>query len=297
MPGPGHRFLDPDTLAAIGDLRLLARTVVEGFLAGEHPSPRPGPGVEFSQYRSYQPGDDPRRVDWTLFARTDRFYVRESEIEQDVTVRLVLDASASMAHRDGAASKFEYARRLAAALAYLVHRQGDRLALHLVQSGDGVEPLHLPPGRGLGRVLLPLERVEAAGRWPRGEELALQLANRRERELVVLISDLHQGGDEIVRAAELLRVSGHEVLVLELLGRNELEFDFAGDLELEDLETGETVRGHAATLRPGYLARLSEDLAARRWRLTGAGIGYELLRLDEPLDRALRRFLVGRGRL
>ena len=111
------RFLDPEALAGIRDLELVARTVVEGFLAGRHRDPRPGAGVEFNQYRGYQPGEDPKRIDWKAYARSDRLYIREAEVERDVTVRFLLDGSASMAHRDGEISKFDYARFLTASLA------------------------------------------------------------------------------------------------------------------------------------------------------------------------------------
>ena len=132
MAVPSSRFLAPASLAALDDLELLARTVVEGFLSGQHLLPQAGFGIEFSQYRSYNPGDDLRRIDWKAFGRSDRFYVREAEVERDVTVRFVLDATGSMAHEESGLSKIDYGRMLVAALAYLASRQGDRLRLHLV---------------------------------------------------------------------------------------------------------------------------------------------------------------------
>ena len=144
MSLPASRLLEPATLAGIKDLRLIARTLVEGYLTGLHLDPRPAAGVEFSQYRSYEPGDDLRRVDWRAYARSDRFLVRESEVERDVNVRFLLDASASMAHRDGPLTKFDYARMLVASLAYLVDRQGDRITFHAARDGDTID---LPPSR------------------------------------------------------------------------------------------------------------------------------------------------------
>lgn len=306
MPAAAHsRLLDPATLAQIRDLRLLARTVVEGFLAGQHLDRRPASGVEFSQYRSYQPGDDPRRVDWRVYARSDRFFVREAEVERDVTVRFLLDASASMAHRDRppqALAKLDYARFLVAALGYLVDLHGDRLALQIL--GGGGAPAAQRPARpplALAAFLDRLERVDhlrPAGRWPAWEELAAAFAGQRRRELVVLVSDLYEERGEIAAALGRLAAVGHELLVLHLVARNELEFDlakdFAGDLRFEDLETGERVLGNAAALRPGYLARHRQFLAGWRRRVLELGAGYELLPTDQPLDQALRGFLARR---
>ncbi len=184
------RFLDPATLASLGDLRLLARTVVEGFTAGLHLDVRSGVGVEFSQYRSYQPGDDLRRVDWRVYGRSDRFFIRQSDVERDVTVRFLLDASASMAHRDEKLSKIDYARYLVATLAYLANRQGDRLAFHaLSDAADFAAPL--PRRRPLEHLLDRLERLEPRGRWPSWNELNRRLPRSRGRELVVVVSDLY----------------------------------------------------------------------------------------------------------
>lgn len=301
MTPPASRFLDPAVLAGIRDLRLAARTVVEGYFAGQHLDLRSGIGVEFSQYRSYQPGDDPRRVDWRVYGRSDRYFVRESEIERDVTVRFLLDASASMAHEDSAVSKLDYARCLVASLAYLADRQGDHLAFHAVpDASDTAAPL--PRRRPLDHLLHRLEGLEPRGRWPPWGELRRRLPRGRGRELVVVVSDLWDGEPRQRReglgaALATFRALGHEVLVFHLLGRNELDFTFEGDLLFEDLESGETVRGAAAALRRDYLERLRRELAAWRLRLAEMGAVYELLVLDQPLDRALREFLLRREQL
>lgn len=284
-------------MAAIKDLRLVARTIVDGFLAGEHLDRRPGAGIEFSQYRSYQPGDDLRRVDWRVYARSDRFFVRESEVERDITVRLVLDATASMAHRDGVLSKLEYARFLMAALAYLADLQGDRVSFHAVTDGTSID---LPAHRGrrsLRRVLHRLEEVEASGAWPDWDELGHRIAGAREREVVVVASDLYDERGQMRRALATLEALGHEVLVLHLMARNELDFDYRGDLAFEDLETGATVGGDAEAMRAGYLDRLHRGLESWRVELLEMGVTYELLAIDRPVDRALRSFLLRRGRL
>lgn len=291
------RLLTPSTLAAIDDLALVARLIVEGFLAGEHRDRRPGAGVEFSQYRSYQPGDDLRKVDWRAYGRCDRLYVRESEVERDVTVRLVLDASASMAHQDSGLTKLAYARLLIAALAYLADRQGDRIAFHAVQDGSSMD---LPAARGrhsLPRVLHRLERLEAAGSWPPWELLGARIAVPREHELVVVVSDLYQRDGELLRVLEALKALGHEVLVLHLMARNELDFSYAGDHAFVDLESGVVITGNPAAMRAAYLERMAAALARWRETLLEAGVGYTLSTLDMPIDGALRSCLARRARL
>ena len=291
------RFLDPGTLSGIKDLRLVARTIVEGFLAGLHLDPRPGAGVEFSQYRSYQPGDDVRLVDWQVFARSDRYYIRESEVERDVVVRLLLDASRSMAHVDGRLSKFDYARFVAAALVYLVDLQGDQIRFHAVRDTPTTPLAVSRRQRMLELVLHSLERLEPEGKWPSWDALGGMIARSRNRELVILISDLHEKAGEIRQALNALRTQGHEALVLHLLGRNELEFDYTGDLGYEDLETGETVRGNAERMRGAYLKRLRIELDNWRHELLGMGVAYEVLPTDQPVERALRSFLAQRRRM
>lgn len=296
MAVPSSRFLDPATLAALDDLELLARTVVEGYLSGQHLLPQAGFGVEFSQYRSYQPGDDLRRVDWRAYGRSDRFYIRESEVERDVTVRFVLDATGSMAHDAGSLTKIDYGRMLVAALAYLANRQGDRLRLHVVARDDCDD---LRPGmkRPLARVLHHLESVRAGGGWPPFDDLQGHLVTGRARELVVVVSDLYDREGAIDATLRNLRALGHEVLVLQVMARNELELDWQGDLEFEDLETGQRVAGNAALLRRSYLASLQGELEDWRQRLLSLRVPHALITTETPLEMALREFLMQRSNL
>jgi uncharacterized protein (DUF58 family) len=296
MAVPSSRFLDPAALAALDDLELLARTVVEGYLSGHHLLPQAGFGVEFSQYRSYEPGDDLRRIDWRAFARSDRFYVRESEVERDVTVRFVLDATGSMAHRDGGLTKIDYARMLVAGLAYLANRQGDRLALHIVTNG-GCEDLQPGMKRPLARLLHRLERVDAAGTWPDFDLLQGHLVTSRARELIVVVSDLYDREGVIDEALRNLRALGHEVLVLQVMGRDELEFGWEGDLEFVDLETGQRVAGNAQALRGPYLERLQAELDGWRERLQDLRVPHALVPTDAPFEISLREFLIHRSDL
>lgn len=305
------RVLDPATLAEIRDLRLIARALVEGFLIGGHSSPRPSPGFEFRQFRAYEPGDDLRQVDWKAYARSGRLVIRESQAERDLTVRFVLDATGSMAMAAGREAPFERAgasplrtfdtaRYLVAALAYLVELQGDRLRLDVVRDGQWIaQPMG---GRGRRSQFLAaihaLEGLEPSGRWPEGRAAELLFAGsvRREREMVVFVSDLQDQNDETLEAIRLPRASGREVLVFQLLSRQELEFPFAGDVLFEDLETGRRVGGNAARMRDAALSALSARRAVVRRRLLEQGAVHETVVADEPLDRALRDFLRRRQR-
>ncbi len=288
------QFVDPHLLASVSDLKLLAQRVVDGFLLGLHHSPRAGLGQEFSQYRSYEPGDDLRRVDWKTYARSDRFYVRECEVEAGIAVRVVLDASASMAYAEQGFAKLDYARFLAACLGYLCHRQRDALGL-VAASGERID--ELPPRLGRPhwhRFLRLLEEVRASDRWPPWRRLETRLLETGPRQLIVVVSDLYEHGDEWGEALRKLAVR-HEVLVFQLMGGQELDFPFRGSLSFRDLETGQRMEVDAAAARQDYLARLDLQLRGQRRRLADLGIQHQLLRLDQPLEAGLRGFLERRA--
>jgi uncharacterized protein (DUF58 family) len=349
-------LLDAATLAGIGDLQLVARAVVEGFLAGLHASRRLAVGAEFSQYRPYAPGDDPRGIDWRLHARTDRYFLRQAHSERDVVVRFVLDASASMAvpgegagggagksamrggraaggadrfatHGAGAAggggrfgahgaraaggaAKFATARLAAAALAYLAHLQGDAVALEVVGGvggggaaefpGDAGKHLGRGSRRGVGGVggitgfLHELERVVPGGAWPAAAELVPRLTARRGKELVLVLSDLWERGAEMREALGALRALRQEVLVLRVLAPEEIELPPGEDALFEDSETGERVAVRGGATRRAYAERFAAHRAALRRDLLALGVAFEELRTDEPLDGALREFLLRR---
>lgn len=292
-----YRFIDPHILAAIADLHLLAKTVVDGFMLGANQSPKPGVGLEFNQYRSYQPGDDLRLVDWKMYARSDRYYVREADIESSITVRFILDASASMAHEDSGMVKFDYARFLTASLGYLAHAQGEAIGLEMI-SDAGLS--HLPPKRDhqqLHRFLHALERVCPNGAWPDWPKLEGLFTATQKREMIVFITDMHEQRDEIVAALSKLSALRNEVLLFQLMGRNEMDFSYEGVLTFEDLETGRTLPVEADQARQSYLERLQKKLRELKQALHNEKISYTLFRLDQPLDLALRQYLMQRTKL
>lgn len=305
-PIPNESVLLPSAFNLLPSLRLAARRLAAGVPPGAHGSRRVGPSREFSQARPYQPGDDPRHIDWRLFARSDRYYLRESEVETAVPVRLILDATASMRHADTAGpgagvSRFALARVLAATLATLATAAGDPVSLLAVTDGRVVATGRPGGGRGgepLERVLRALIALEPAGRWPadaRALAVGLGVGNPAAgRGLAVVLSDGHEQASEIRAALAPLRAAGHEVLFLQILGRDEAEFPRHGTVRFEDRETGDAIETDADAARAAFLAGQERERAGwRRWAESSGGqrSAYAAFRTDEPAERPLRTFL------
>lgn len=291
---PNHpSLLDPALLAAVDDLQLLARNVVDGFMEGMHVHPIARMGTAFRQYRPYLPGDDPRLLDWKMYARSDRYYIRETETESNIHVRFVIDASASMAHKDpGGISKFQYARMAVAALAYLADMQGDGFVA-LLLNDEHVRTV--PSGRpGLSGFLEELASIEPKGQWPEWPQWSTLIGPLRRRELMVVITDFYEHGKQMREALGHLAGMGREVLAIHLMTRRERELDYPGRVAFEDLESGETVLVSPDRIRDRYKA----DLQAMREELTAdfaaKGIDYREWLTDMPLQEALRAYLVRR---
>ena len=280
---------DHHILMAIKDLPLAARRTIDGFMAGINKSKVKGPGLEFSAYRSYQPGDDLRWLDWKRYARTDRYYIRESEIETSISVRLLVDASASMAHGDGEFSKLDYARYLAASLAWLANQQGDALGLYVFREGQvSALPSRKDP-QHLARIFHQLAAIRPGGVVGDPAGYKQLFTGEQKRELLIFITDLYEKDGEISRLLDLLAALKHEIIVFHIMGRNELEGDFGSWTEVEDLETGQRLPVSSAD--EGYRERMQHWLAGRRMQILDRQIVYELMRMDQPLDQALRNFL------
>ncbi|RAU84352.1 DUF58 domain-containing protein [Pontibacter arcticus] len=287
-----HKFIDPKVLATIKDLPLLAKTVVEGFLAGQNQSLRRGAGLEFSQYRSYQPGDDLRQLDWKMFARSDRYYIREAEVDTNITVRFILDGSASMAHEDAnGISKMDYARFLVASLAYLATTQGDETGLYILQQDQLINLTPRSDNMHLQRFWHQLAAVQPKGKFPDVNTAANLFANRRQKELTVFLTDLYEDEAEISNLLFKLGAQRHELLLFHLMSRNELDFDFGSTLTFEDLETNRTLQVNTASQRQTYLEQLQNWLQQTERNMRHRQINYDLFTTDEPLDKALRTFL------
>lgn len=286
-----ERLLDAEVLASIGRLDLVARTVVEGFLIGLHKSPYRGLSQEFAEHRPYIAGDEMRRIDWRVYARTDRLYVKEFEEETNAAVRLMLDISGSLTFTPLKISKLDYARYLAAALAYLATKQNDRVGL--VCFNDEVrERLRTRGGeRHLHTILATLERIEASGHTQINRVLLAEAAQWKRRGLTILVSDLYDEGTEIVQAVSRVRRVGHDVIVMHLLDRAEKTLDVHGTYEFRDLETGEMLLADSHSVRRSYVERMESARRYFRREFELAGADYVELDTAKPLDRALAIYL------
>ena len=289
-------FLDPAIVARIGSLELIARTIVEGVLVGLHRSPFQGFSVEFSEYRQYLPGDDPARIDWKLFARSDRYYVKKFEEETNLECHLLLDVSASMGYGSHSVSKLQYGAFLAASLAYLMHRQRDGVGLTLFDDrvvdsvAVGTRGGHL---RGL---LATLSHAVVGERSDVAMPLNQLAARMTRRGLVVLISDLLDDPTQIIDGLKHLRFRGCEVLVFHTLDPFELTFPFEHAARFEDLETAHEVLVVPAQVRTDYLEQIQALVERYRRELRLADIDYRLVDTARPFDTALLAYLSTRGR-
>jgi len=301
MPAPGAsrdlRFLDPAVLARLGTMELKARTVVEGFLAGLHRSPFRGFSVEFAEYRQYLPGDDLSTLDWKIYARSDRHYVKKFEEETNLECHVLLDVSASMGYRGAAPmSKLEYGSVLAASLAFLMHRQRD--ATGLIAFDDRIT-FRLPAGsRGghLHALLLALERMEAGRRSDVARPLRQLAEALTRRSLVVLIADLLDDPEPVIKGLRYLRFRGTDVIVFQVLDPYELTFPFRGAARFRDLESAEEVLAEPSAIRTAYLRELAGLTLRFDRELRGAGIDYVQLDTSKPLDFGLLAYLAARQR-
>ncbi len=298
MPGAAGELscLDPAVVARIGSLELIARTLVEGLLNGLHRSPYKGFSVEFSEYRQYLPGDDPASIDWKLFARSDRHHVKRFDQETNLECHLLLDVSASMGYGSHAVSKLRFGTFLAAALAYLMHRQRDAVGLTLFDDRV-VDAVPMGTRSGQFRALLgTLSRAVVGERSDLRVPLDRLATRLTRRGLVVLISDLIDEPSEVIEGLKHLRFRGCEVLVLHTLDPAELTFPFEEAARFTDLETADEVLAVPAHVRDHYLSQLRSLVARYRRELRLAGIDYHLVDTAQPLDMALMAYLATRGR-
>ena len=292
----GARFLDPAVLARIRDLELMARTVVQGFVNGLHRSPYLGVSVDFAEHRPYMPGDDIRRIDWRLFARSDRFYVKEFEADSNSNFLLLLDVSRSMRFASGSVSKLDYGRCLAACLAYFARGQRDRVGL--VTFDREVVDFVPPAAKHLDVVLHTLDRIpEREGRGELREPLLRAAESSHRRGILVLISDLYEDPEAALKAVRALQHKGSDLIVFQVLDPAELDFPYETAANYEDLETGERMPIVPEYVRVQY-KRLVQEHIATLARLFGENrIDHALLDTRTPLDVALFRYLSRRERL
>lgn len=293
-PAAGQSYFDPHLVARIATLPLKARWVVEGLMSGVHRSRARGFSVEFEEHRAYSPGDETRHIDWKAFGKFDRYLVKEYEEETNLRAHLVVDASASMDYGSHGITKWDYGCYLAAALAYLALSQQDAVGLSLC--AEKVER-RIPPKatrRHLLELLDALERQRPRGQTGIAETLGELAASVRRRGLVVVVSDLLTEERRLVRALQLLRLKGNDVVVFHILDPAELGFPFEDHTRFEDLETLQRVTVEADVVREAYLAAVGGFVDSLRKVCREHQVDYVLLDTSVPLDRGLVRYLAWR---
>ncbi len=297
--GPGAddaRFLDPAVIARIGSMELRARTIVEGFLSGLHRSPYKGFSVEFAEYRQYMQGDDLSTLDWKVYARSDRYYVKRYEEETNLDCHLLLDVSGSMGYGSAGVTKLDYGCSLAASLAYLMNRQRD--AVGLIAFDERIVtrlPASARPGH-LHALLATLERL-APGACSDVSKPLHQLAEVLvKRSMAVLVSDLLDDPEQVLKGLKHLRFRGTDVIVFHVLDTAELTFPFSRTSRFVDTETGDEVLAAPAAVREDYLKAIGAAVAGYERELRVAGIDYVLADTARPLDFALLSYLSTRAK-
>ncbi|MDX2416476.1 MAG: DUF58 domain-containing protein [Xanthomonadales bacterium] len=296
-----ERFIDPRTLARVKDLPLIAKTVADGFLHGLQQSHQRGIGIEFSQYRAYEPGDPLSRIDWKLFARSDRYFVREAERESEIAIWFVLDASASMnlasETKPGGWSKFEYARHLLATLSYIGQQQGDHVGL-LALSGD--QHHLLPPASGerhWHRLLRQLSTIESGDSFPNPALIKSAIQRLQKTGLIFIISDFYQKSNELDEFITQVSAGRTEVVAMHLQTTDELQFPYKGAIRFEDLESGEQVLVSAAAARETWMESLAAHQQELERLLRRQRVSLNRINVDEPMDQALYDFLTSRQKI
>ena len=286
--------MQPDEIAKISRLELRARRVVEGFVSGLHRSPYFGQSIEFVQHREYVPGDDVRRIDWKVWSRTDRYYLKQFEEDTNVRVFILVDGSESMAFKNGPLSKFEYAQTLAAAVSMLVLKQNDAVGVGMFDTQ--LRSLILISSRHdhLNEILTGLSADRADGKTDITSVLRRAAEVLKQRSIVIVLSDLLCDRDALFRGLSLLRQRNHEVLIAHTMDDQELDFDFSGTLRFEGLEDSGRLTCDPAALRDGYRSALDKFLNDIRRKCAGSVIDYRLTRTSENFDAVLSHLLNSR---
>ena len=291
-----QRFIPPEVLARIGSLELVARAVVEGFIAGLHRSPFPGFSTEFAEYRQYMAGDDLRHLDWKLLGRTDRYYIKKYRGDTNTQCHILLDASASMRYTSGTVTKLQYAQFVAASLAYLASRQQDAVGL---MAFDEKVRAYIPAHNRTGHMRTIFGHISqlTPGNGTQLSAMLHQAAERiSRRSVVVVISDMYDDPETLSGALQHLRFKGNDVIVFHILDNNEIEFDFAEPVLLEDTETAEQMHVLPEILAEGYCKAMAQHIESLREGTASYRIDYELLKTNQPLDLALFSFFSRRAR-
>jgi uncharacterized protein (DUF58 family) len=291
------RFIDPQALTRIASLELIARTVVEGFISGLHRSPHLGFSVNFAEYRTYRPGDDIRKIDWKVFGRTDRLYVKEYEGETNTRVHLILDCSRSMDYRNKGIRKLEYGQFLAASLGYFAFKQRDAVGF-ISYDKDVIE--YIPARSSIGHLNTVLHAIEKARPGEKTDfyRTLLTVSDRlRRRGIVVVISDLLDDPDKVMSGLRHLACRGNDVIVFQILDPVELHFDFTDAAQFVDMETKAEMHVIPDFLRREYIRVLADQVSKYEKECRKDRMDFALIETSSPLDKAMFNYLARREQL
>ena len=287
---PKTKYLNPEVLQQLGDLELIAREVVEGLRVGSHRSQLRGFSTEFAHHRQYVPGDSLRSIDWRVYGRSDRYYTKLYEAETNFDCHILIDSSSSMTYGSGKVSKLEYAKFLAASLAYLVLKQRDSVGLSVF---DSEVRAYLPPRSTMG-ILLRIDQLLRGAKPTPKTAIAKQLHDialmMKRRSFVIVLSDFLSDVDDVLAGLDHLRFDGHNVMVLHTLDPHELEFPFQGTWQFDGLEGEEPLITQPERIRDEYLTNLNEYLSAFRDGCVASQVDYALVDTSRPLDVVLNEF-------
>lgn len=280
-----------ELLAAGNRLSLLAKHIVDGFFIGMHEGTRRGIGTEFSQYRSYQPGDDIRQVDWKMFARSDRYYIKEADVETSVTIRFFLDASSSMLYEENGYTRFKYASLITAALGTFAHRQGDLFALHIVNDNQQNLLRERRNKHQLNRFYEMIESAECSGSWPHSQRWLTENISSKRREFWVVCSDMLDNVETWKSFVNIAEIIGHEVHFFQILGENELNLPSHEVMTVKDPEGDRKRNIRTSAVRDQYLKNLHSYLDELKSSIVSRKTNLDLISMKTPVSEALQRVL------
>ena len=294
MTQTSRRFLPPEAVARISRLEILARNVVEGFLSGLHRSPYFGQSVEFAQHREYAPGDDIRRIDWKVWSKTDRYYIKQYEEETNLRTTLLVDLSESMLFGSGRLTKYEYACQIAASLGYLLLRQQDSVGITTFDSEIRSRVPASSKQNHLHAILATLDQEQPAKKTDLQKLLAQVADEQTRRGLIVVISDLFVDRAGLFKGLKLLRTRGHDVMVMHVMDDQELDFHYAGTTKVEGMEEAGDLICDPRSLREGYIAAVTAFVEDLRRNCARQMIDFHTIRTSEHLDAALAYYVTHR---
>jgi uncharacterized protein (DUF58 family) len=293
----GYRYLEPEALARVKNLSMVARGVVEGAISGMHASPYKGFSVEFAEHREYTAGDDPRHLDYKMLARTDRLYIKQYEEETNMRVQILLDISGSMAYsHESKISKYDYGACLTAILSYMMTRQQDAVGLTTFDTEIRLDMPARSSPRHFNEMMRQLEGIKP-GQETSVAEILHKLANRfKKRCLIVLISDLYDEPEAVMRALHHFRHRRHEVIVFHVFDKAEIEFPFRDVISFHDLETNERLQIDPAFVRDAYIEQVEQFIETYRRSCNESNIDYVMTDTSVPYDFMLSRYIAKRNR-